>query len=103
MYEKQAWTTGETITAEKLNHIEGGFQVMAVTIDDSTLTSDAGYDDILDAMKSGAVVLARHFVGNGDMVLAIESGTVDFFTGTLAAKIGNSTYSLQSGNTWTKS
>lgn len=35
-YEKHTWTTGETITAEKLNHIEEGIEGLYESESDNT-------------------------------------------------------------------
>lgn len=65
-YNKQTWATGETITAEKLNHIEDGIADNAVA---STLvvhinadgngdpTMDKTWQEIYDALESGAIVV----------------------------------------------
>ena len=55
-YDKQTWTTGEVITANKLNHMEdgiaaGGGSVLVVgyTADGETLTLDKTWQEIYDA------------------------------------------------------
>ena len=64
MYEKQTWVTGETITAEKLNHMEdgissGGVLVVHVTFNQgsATGTCDTSYATAKAAMLSGIPVL----------------------------------------------
>ena len=50
-YEKQTWQTGDTITAEKLNHIEDGIanSILVVTVDLDTGISDVTYEDLQNA------------------------------------------------------
>ena len=56
-YEKQTWTTGDTITAEKLNHMEDGIEnngtlvVNAVESDD-IITLDKTWQEIYDAFPN---------------------------------------------------
>lgn len=61
-YEKQTWVTGETITAEKLNHMEGGieasssdefipiFTIRYETTGEATAKCDKTYEEVLAAI-----------------------------------------------------
>ena len=72
-YEKQTWTTGETITQEKLNHMEDGIAeangkstsanilIVTFTIDGSrTFYCDKTYEEILNAINNGDIVIGRY-------------------------------------------
>ncbi len=54
-YEKQTWATGDTITADKLNHMEdgiatgGGVLVVHGAIDGAIMTLDKTWQEIYDA------------------------------------------------------
>ena len=60
-YEKQTWTTGDTITAEKLNHIENGIEnngtlvVNAVESGD-IITLDKTWQEIYDAFPNVCIL-----------------------------------------------
>lgn len=62
-YERQTWTCGETITADKLNHIEGGVEnanpfVITVAPDDNEiLVSDKTIEEISDAIQNKKVIV----------------------------------------------
>lgn len=66
-YTKQTWTTGDTVTADKLNHIESGIEgasssssnvvVVHVTWQDEVGTLDKTAAELLNAGAAGAVVL----------------------------------------------
>lgn len=69
-YEKQTWVTGEVITAEKLNHIEGGveandnFKVFTFNVTESSGTytvtlEDAQIEDIFACARDGLIPFAR--------------------------------------------
>lgn len=64
-YTKQTWNTGDTITAERLNHMEdgigGGISVITITLTDTPssgyeASTDTSYDDALSAMRNGVVI-----------------------------------------------
>lgn len=59
------WTTGETITAEKLNNTGGGVLIVNETMDQSTLTGhlDKTWKEIHDAYINGVQILLRSAVG----------------------------------------
>lgn len=68
-YEKQTWTTGEVITAEKLNHMEdgiadaggGGSAMFYVGTSDPDLTTlDKTFAEIKAAYNSGQLIALRH-------------------------------------------
>ena len=76
-YEKQTWQTGDTITAEKLNHIEdgiagaggGGVLVVYGTVDDDDImTLDHTWQEIYDA---GAAFLCEQGGENEKMVACL--------------------------------
>lgn len=60
-YTKQTWATGDTITADKLNHLEdgvagaGGVMVVGATFDESTnkTTLDHTWQEINAALSAG--------------------------------------------------
>ena len=60
-YEKQTWTCGDTITADKLNHIEDGIangwgDTLVVTLDSDGYT-DKTVKEINDAFNTGQRVV----------------------------------------------
>ena len=61
------WSTGETITAEKLNNTGGGVLIVNETMNQSTLTGtlDKTWKEIHDAYINGAKVLLHSAVGVG--------------------------------------
>lgn len=71
-YEKQTWVTGETITAQKLNHMEdgiasGGVSVITITLTDADgggfeASTETSYADALSAMISGAVIFKLEYL-----------------------------------------
>lgn len=73
-YNKHTWTTGETITAEKLNNIEGGVanagEVLKLTFteSDGSMVCDHTWQEICDALMNGAfVTYPRHTTPEADM------------------------------------
>ena len=68
-YTKQTWTTGETITAQKLNHMEDGIAEsvgmmvvpVSVTYENNipTYATDVAYTDVIAALKAGKLVFYR--------------------------------------------
>lgn len=64
MYEKQTWVTGETITAEKLNHMEDGIssgEILLVHVrrdlgQSSTYTVDVPYTDAVSTIQTKPVL-----------------------------------------------
>ena len=65
-YEKQTWETGEVITAEKLNHLEGGVgdnskQIVFVpcTYANSKITISKNFNEIEELYNSGAFIILR--------------------------------------------
>ena len=76
-YDKQTWTSGETITAQKLNYMEDGiedagsggdiFIVSVEKIENGILFLNKTWQEVNDAMRSGqlcAVLYERIFGGN---------------------------------------
>lgn len=45
MYERTTWTAGDTITASKLNHLEGGVESVSTIVDSAVATGGIGYTD----------------------------------------------------------
>ena len=73
-YSKNAWETGDVITANKLNHIEDGienndfFLVTLTTADEEmTFTADKTYEEIETAYNAGMLVIAKYSYGRGIM------------------------------------
>lgn len=72
-YEKQTWQTGDTITAEKLNHIEDGIAgggVLLVGFDEQTMALDKTWQQIADAAL--AVIHADTGDGHTETMLCTE-------------------------------
>ena len=70
-YEKQTWTTGDVITAEKLNHLEDGIEsggMMIVTItgnDTDGYTSDKTFAEI-EAAYLTMLLVVRYIIDDGE-------------------------------------
>ena len=70
-YVKQTWATGDTITAEKLNHMEDGiaaggggiYFVKVVTANGTTGTSDKSSTEIEEAFRSGQMPYLDIYLG----------------------------------------
>lgn len=61
-YEKQTWVTGETITAEKLNHMEGGIEAAggsAITIEFEEHQMTPTMEQVETAFKAGIPVIVH--------------------------------------------
>lgn len=64
-YEKQTWTTGEVITADKLNHMEdgisgsGGSNALICEYDNDAGHTDKTFGEIKTAFLSGETVLLK--------------------------------------------
>ena len=75
-YEKQTWQTGDVVTAEKLNHLEGGVAaagsmlIVHETYDEntSTYTLDKTWQEIYDALISGIAILFQADFNEEDKV-----------------------------------
>lgn len=104
-YEKQEWNCGDTITAEKMNHIEegienasqgGGSNVFTITFSTTSrpstsqgrqvvnmenLTADKTFSELLEAYQQGVPIYA--FVATlselDDTILAIDQLLVSYF------------------------
>ena len=82
-YEKQTWTCGDTITADKLNHIEEGIDSNSPMIiegewNDTTncLTVNCSYNDVLQAIndeKQIATHLDLASITSGGLVPTFDS------------------------------
>lgn len=74
-YTKQAWNTGDIITANKLNHIENGIEsldnvfLVKLIWDEQTESSyaDCNYADLTAALSSGKWIVIRDFFYEGDV------------------------------------
>ena len=63
-YEKQTWTTGDTITAEKLNHMEDGIESYSnveviQVINNSVLLTYTDMPKLLESFNNGKIILLR--------------------------------------------
>lgn len=62
-YTKQTWATGDTITAEKLNHMEGGIAgaggVLVVGLQEDGQTLNKTWQEIFDAMSAGSIAVVK--------------------------------------------
>lgn len=57
-YTKTEWATGDTITAEKLNHAESGIAAAgAVVCTDTDGTLDKTYNDLKTIMEAGNIAI----------------------------------------------
>ena len=114
-YTPTEWRTGDTITAEKLNHMEDGISnvvICNVTIDvmsDSTATSDLTYDELNQMMQNNKSIFVRYkamlvtdgvVVGSGIIACIFNSGVFLFkiYGMTTAAYV----LTQDDENTWTK-
>ena len=94
-YDKQTWTSGEVITATKLNHMEdgiadagGGGLVIETTFDQTdpqhpVFKSNVVYDDVVTAFTSGTTVIV-HIPPVGeeaDKYIQIFGYTEDYYGG----------------------
>lgn len=75
-YEKQTWATGDTITAQKLNHMEDGIAgaggVLVVGLQEDGQTLNKTWQEIFNLMKSGTIV----FIKTNDDSFWIQLGAV---------------------------
>lgn len=69
-YEKTNWQTGDTVTAEKLNHAEQGIadagQVMVIEINPETVTLQSTWQEIYDAFNAGVLLLVINHTNTGE-------------------------------------
>ena len=76
-YEKQTWATGDTVTAEKLNHMEdgidgaGGGGAFFVTVDMQTMALNKTWNEIFTAAAGGSLVFFK--------IVSIEESTVTLY------------------------
>lgn len=80
-YEKQAWQTGEVITANKLNHMEdgianGGVLVVGVTDDGTTATMDKTWQQIYDADLAVCPQFVQNYGKVNNIITEIKEGDV---------------------------
>lgn len=98
-YEKQTWKCGETITADKLNHMEdgiansgGGTLEPLILRESSADTLDTTFGEIKEAFNSGRPIFFANRVespvGNGTQYAPMyELGTLDEGGGYIASDI----------------
>lgn len=73
-YEKQTWVTGETITAEKLNHMEDGIgsgdsDIVIVHYNDMTQECDYTFEQLVELLSSNKTMIAKViYDGKGSIV-----------------------------------
>lgn len=81
-YEKQNWNTGETITADKLNHMEDGIASGGVMVVQTTgelvegayhITMQNTWQEIYDALISGKNVFVNIPLGETDQYFIITA------------------------------
>lgn len=108
-YEKQTWVTGDTVTAEKLNHMESGIEgagggalIVGTTFNEDTQLYECNKTaaEIWEAYSTGcnvvfsdteyddAVTLARAFIDDG----------YSFYTGGGDVTTANHIYFAESGS-----
>lgn len=80
-YVKQTWSSGNKITAEKLNHIEDGVAATAIVVTgttaENTTTLDTTWQDINDAFAAGSNVVVTTSAGLFSVV-SVETDTTDY-------------------------
>lgn len=83
-YVKNNWQTGDTVTAEKLNHMEDGIAdgqtlVVTVTAEGNRKVADKTYNEIAQAISNGSNVSAKY--SNKMYVLGdLSAAAVSFFS-----------------------
>lgn len=101
-YEKQVWNCGDTITADKMNHIEQGIEnassgdALFVKYDHSetegrttTYYFDKTWQEVHDALVAGRAVTANAILQD---TMGITDGLMDYIT----AAIYNGAYRIES-------
>lgn len=96
-YVEQTWVTGETITAEKLNHMEDGiasdetgiFLVTLTLTGENTGTIDKTFSEIITALDSGQIPIIKR-VANGEYAgsLPFQSDTPNAINFTVNRYVG---------------
>jgi len=108
-YTKHTWTTGEVITAGRLNNMEdgiadaGGVMVISNTYDKQAdlITLDKTWQEIYDAMARGKLCVRTVNTGNiGDGICNHIVSNIYFIDseGKYKVDIGESTYSATSAD-----
>lgn len=104
-YEKQTWSCGESITAEKLNHMEEGIEsasqggggdneavyVQMRGTDSHTYTSDHTVGEIQALMDEGKAVFAVYKFEVGGMTMVAGTSVMYVQTGTVTFNVANGT------------
>lgn len=91
-YDKNTWETGDTITAQKLNHMEdgiaggGGVLIANKSIEDTTITLDKTWQQIYDSTYT--------------ITLLSDEGEKDFYPIT-CAYVSDGTYYVESADSIT--
>ena len=108
-YSKQTWSTGDTVTAAKLNHMEDGIAeagggssgggdivVVAFTTDnDDNWVADKTYSELVTANTAGKVILGVNNADNASVANAQFDVGYVFFTFFYDAKGDVAMYQLQ--------
>ena len=109
-YEKQTWTTGDIITANKLNYMEDGitsgnevefFPVHFSYVDNNSIVSDKTAEEIGVAFADGKVPLGLYNIADGGLRIVDGFSFIECFTGNYAVTFNVQRFSTSSGNTWT--
>lgn len=86
-YEKNTWQSGDVVTSAKLNNIENGIAncngAISVTVEGSTITLSASYNDILNMISAGVVpfIIFKNADGNNLFALNLyDSSEGDYYT-----------------------
>lgn len=80
-YVKTTWQTGDVITAEKLNHAEGGIEAaepvfITGTVDDGTIVLSEKYEDIKALYDAGRQIYIIEPDGSRAMVDLVGENTL---------------------------
>jgi hypothetical protein len=81
-YTPTNWETGDVITAEKLNNMEGGIEnaqlfIVSVTRNENQFTADKTFAEIQTAFLSGAYIVLRLVNGRSMSDLVVSALLVD--------------------------
>jgi len=112
-YTKQTWQTGETITQEKLNHMEDGIADASNSIElfivhfssgeGSTYESDKSAEEIREAITNGKVPFGILSVeADGGFRMAADYAFIQEYTGTCGVRFSNTFFGNSSGTVWTQ-
>lgn len=112
-YEKQTWQSGDTITANKLNHMESGIEnsggssddnlfVITISVEDTVASSDKTWREITEAFNAGKNCIyiwneERSYFDEGVEHISISqrSGQVigtDYYESSVGGQLSEETY-----------